>query len=77
MTSIKGVRGRKEVVQMRACLVICWLVAASQTHAQQPHKGSVETNSHVLTMEGGTATFTTPQMMVVVSKGQVTRILIG
>jgi hypothetical protein len=71
---VKGNRPGKNSSRAWAHLLTCWLAAASLSSAQQlpkPHNG---VESPRLALQGDTATFSTSQMIVVVSKGQVTRI---
>ncbi len=75
MTSNKCVCRDGAAALFYACQMLCMLLLTTQTYAQQPRNYlNTEFNKVGLTVEGDTATFTTAQMIVVVSKGQVTKI---
>src|SRR5580658_4338179 len=71
---VKCHRPRKSAVRAWVHLATCWFAAATLSSAQQLPRPHNETESPSLAVQGDTATFSTSQMIVVVSKGQVTRI---
>jgi hypothetical protein len=74
MTAAKRGEPRNNTARARAYLAVCWLAAAGVSPAKQLPASRNETGSPNLAVRGDTATFATAQMIVVVSKGQVTRI---
>jgi Domain of unknown function (DUF6259) len=74
MTTAKIVQRRNGIARRCALFIVCWLVAASPCRFQQVRAADNEANAADLKIQGDTATFITPQMTVVVSKGRITRI---
>jgi Domain of unknown function (DUF6259) len=74
MTLAKDVQHRYGIARGCAYFVVCWLLAASPCGFQQLRAADSEAKAGDLKVQGDTATFTTSQMIVVVSKGRVTRI---
>ena len=74
MTAAKCGQPTNNTARARVYLAVCWLATASLSLAQQLPASLNQTESPNLVVHGDTATFTTAQMIVVLSKGQVTRI---
>src|ERR1700722_1394055 len=74
MTTAKIVQRRNGIARRCALFFVCWLVAASPCRFHPVRAADNEANAADLKIQGDTATFITPQMTVVVSKGRITRI---
>ncbi len=74
MTLSISTRCPTNLLRLCACLLGCWLSCTTSCSSQEHTQSVGQIESAALAVTGDTATFTTPKMIVVVSKGRVTRI---